>query len=306
MRIERLAGGPIVRPHMDARMGENVNGPSLVRAPDWVQRPLGRYYLYFGHHQGTYIRLAYADALTGPWRTHPAGVLDLAETPFAGHIASPDVHVDPQRREVRLYYHGPLRPEERAGPLGRWGGQATRVAVSADGLRFTSREEVLGAPYLRVLRHGDWHYALGMPGHLFRSRDGLSGFEEGPNAFAGVAPGMRHAAFLRRGDDLRVFYTNRGDCPERVLVAGIDLRAGWPDWRPGPPAEVLAPETAYEGAGLPLVPSEGGKIDGPARQLRDPAIFEEDGQTYLLYAVAGEQGLAIARLTDVEERGAGR
>jgi hypothetical protein len=64
---------------------------------------------------------------------------------------------------------------------------------------------------------------------------------------------------------------------------------------------VLAPETAYEGAGLPLAPSEGGKIDGPARQLRDPAIFEEDGQTYLLYAVAGEQGLAIARLIEEEE-----
>jgi hypothetical protein len=31
-------------------------------------------------------------------------------------------------------------------------------------------------------------------------------------------------------------------------------------------------------------------------QLRDPAIFEEDGRTYLLYAVAGESGIAIAEL----------
>jgi hypothetical protein len=305
MRIERLGDGPIVRPHMDARMGGNVNGPSLVRAPDWVPRPLGKYYLYFGHHQGTYIRLAYADALTGPWRTHEPGVLDLADSRFVKHIASPDAHVDPQRREVRLYYHGPLTPEERAGPLGRWGGQATRVAVSADGITFAVRDEVLGAPYLRVLRHGGWHYALGMPGHLFRSRDVRSAFEEGPNPFAAVAPGMRHAALLRRGDALRVFYTNRGDCPERVLVSTIDLRTAWPDWRPSEPAEVLAPETAYEGADLPLVPSAGGRIDGPARQLRDPAIFEEDGETYLLYAVAGEQGLAIARLIEREQEGAG-
>ena len=301
LRVERLGAGPIIRPGMDARMGSNINGPSLVRAPQWVAHPLGKYYLYFGHHQGEYIRLAYADDLTGPWRLHEPGVLDLAASHFVRHIASPDVHVDPARREVRLYYHGPLTAAERAGPAGRWGGQATRVAVSPDGIHFTARDEVLGAPYLRLLRYGDWHYALGMPGILFRSRDGLRDFEEGPNAFATVAPGMRHAAFLRRGDVLRVFYTNRGDCPERVLAADVDLRPRWTDWRPGAPVEVLAPETAYEGADLPLEPSAGGWIAGPARQLRDPAIFEEDGQTYLLYAVAGEQGLAIARLVEPPE-----
>ena len=32
-------------------------------------------------------------------------------------------------------------------------------------------------------------------------------------------------------------------------------------------------------------------------QLRDPAIFEEDGRIYLLYSVAGESGIAIAELT---------
>jgi hypothetical protein len=55
---------------MDARMGDNVNGPSLIRVPEWVARPLGRYYLYFGHHRGTFIRLATAPSLEGPRRTH--------------------------------------------------------------------------------------------------------------------------------------------------------------------------------------------------------------------------------------------
>jgi hypothetical protein len=32
------------------------------------------------------------------------------------------------------------------------------------------------------------------------------------------------------------------------------------------------------------------------RQLRDPAIFVEDDQAYLLYSAAGEQVIAIARL----------
>jgi hypothetical protein len=35
---------------------------------------------------------------------------------------------------------------------------------------------------------------------------------------------------------------------------------------------------------------------GHVNQPRDPAIFAEDGQIYLLYAVAGESGIAIAEI----------
>lgn len=35
---------------------------------------------------------------------------------------------------------------------------------------------------------------------------------------------------------------------------------------------------------------------GHVNQLRDPAIYEEDGRVYLLYAVARESGIAIAEL----------
>jgi hypothetical protein len=35
---------------------------------------------------------------------------------------------------------------------------------------------------------------------------------------------------------------------------------------------------------------------GQVNQLRDPAIFEENGRVYLLYAVAGESGIAIAEV----------
>ena len=59
---------------MDDRMGDNINGPSLIRVPDWIPSALGKYYLYFAHHQGTYIRLAYADQLEGPWRLYSPGV----------------------------------------------------------------------------------------------------------------------------------------------------------------------------------------------------------------------------------------
>src|SRR5262249_17714167 len=77
MKITRLAQQPIIRPHMDDRMGDNINGPSLIRVPDWVEKPLGRYYLYFAHHDGRYIRLAYSDDLLGPWTMHRKGALPL-------------------------------------------------------------------------------------------------------------------------------------------------------------------------------------------------------------------------------------
>src|SRR5438874_4243800 len=98
MKVRRFAENPIIRPNMDARMGDNVNGPSLIRVPEWVERRLGSYYLYFAHHRGRYIRLAYADRLEGPWQTYQPGVLDLADSYFEHHIASPDVLVEEERR----------------------------------------------------------------------------------------------------------------------------------------------------------------------------------------------------------------
>ena len=238
---------PIITPQLDDRIGTNINGPSLVRVPDWLPEPLGAYYLYFAHHKGKYIRMAYADDLEGPWTTYGPGVLDLQHSFFANslqfhHVASPDVHVDGDRRQVRMYYHG----------VAQEGGQRSRVALSADGIRFEARQEVLGNSYFRVFQYGGYHYALGMPGHFYKSKDGLTGFEEGPVLFS---EHMRHCALKLDGDTLRVFYSNAGDCPERILMAEIDLTPDWMEWRESEPVVVLEPEMDYEGADLPLEPS---------------------------------------------------
>jgi hypothetical protein len=270
---------------MDDRMGSNINGPSLVRVPDWIRDPLGRYYLYFASHTGRHIRMAYADRLEGPWAMYSPGVLDLEESYFDGHIASPDLRIAEDRREIWMYYHGCCMPEPP--------GQVERVAVSKDGLHFVAYEEVLGVSYWRTFEWDGYLYALAMPGKLYRSRSGLTGFEEGPTLFT---PAMRHAAVRIWGDVLQVFYTNAGDCPERILLSTIQLTADWTTWTCSEPVTVLEPETSYEGADLPLVPSQRGPVDEPVRQLRDPCIYEENGRTYLLYSVAGERGIAIAEL----------
>ncbi|MCL4535925.1 MAG: hypothetical protein M1370_12295 [Bacteroidetes bacterium] len=285
MRIERLSTNPIIVPDMDARMGSNINGPSLIRAPAWLPNPLGRYYLYFAHHRGLYIRLAYADHLEGPWRTYEPGVLDLKDSFCTHHVASPDVHVDDERREVRMYYHGRIAAET----------QRSKVALSMDGINFTCFPQDLGNPYFRVFRWGGYHYALGMPGVFYRSADGLTKFEQGPTLFGA---NMRHSALKLDGNRLSVFYTNAYDCPEGILHATIDLTGDWMSWRETAPSKVAEPETDYEGADLPLEPSARGPIMQRVRQLRDPAIFQEGEQTYLLYSVAGEYGIAIARLTE--------
>jgi hypothetical protein len=319
MLIERLSSNPIIRPHMDALMGDNINGPSLIRVPDWIDNPLGRYYLYFANHKGRYIRLAYADQLEGPWRTYKPGTLQIeqshfltqppvipdamlpelvemekqragmvgVETPVEGatapHIASPDVHVIDEHREIRLYFHGLEAVRQ----------QVSRLATSVDGIHFQAAPEILAKSYLRMFRYQDHYYGIAMPGVFYRSHDGCTQFETGPTLFN---RNMRHAALLLRGDQLYVFWTQVGDTPERILVSMIDLRPDWMDWQESEPIEVLRPQYAWEGSKEALAPSVRGAIRIPVNQLRDPAIFEEDGRVFLLYAAAGESGIAIAEV----------
>lgn len=297
-RVERLPGNPIIRPEMlPGRDGENINGPSLIRVPAWVKNPLGRYYLYFAHHNGKYIRLAYADRLEGPWKIHAPGVLHLTNAPGCrGHIASPDVIVDETRREIRMYFHGPARAAN---------GQKSFVALSSDGLAFQARDEVLGLFYFRVFRHGDWWYAMAKGGVLYRSKDGLTRFELGPNVFPGGElrvgdlnePGPRHVALLPEDGALWVYYSSIGDAPERILRARLALTPEWLQWKVTASEDVLRPERDWEGATLPVTASKSGAVKGREHALRDPAIFvDTDGRRYLLYSVAGENGLAVAEL----------
>lgn len=302
MKITRVAPNPIISKELHPSLGDNINGPSLIRVPSWVDNPLGRYYLYFAHHRGEFIRLAYADAIEGPWSIHAPGVLNLEDSTCLDHVASPDVHVDESRREIRMYFHGVEFAsssetdghEHQFGEAGRWiGNQRSKLATSTDGLRFSARAEPLGTSYFRAFSFDGWYYALGMPGVFYRSRDGIRDFEVGPICFSAD---FRHAALHLSGHTLHVFHSMVGDMPERIVHSTIDLRPHWLDWHPTPATTVLEPEMHYEGATLPLQPSVRGPVFEPVRELRDPAIFEDDGQLFLLYAIAGEQGIAIARL----------
>jgi hypothetical protein len=310
-QFEYLMDKPIIDTRKVLSTQGNINGPSLIEVPSWVESPLGKYYLYFAHHEGLSIKLLTADSLAGPWELHENGVLHLHETDFCqipparedtrpevlaqidagmdgdyAHIASPDVHCDEKSSEIRMYFHGRVAD----------GTQCTKLAVSKDGLNFRAHHEPLGLSYFRVFELAGWHYAIALGGQVYRSKDGRIGFETGPII---TAENFRHCAIHIENESVYVFWSRPGDNPERILVSKLDTTGDWLNWKLEEPNEVHAPERAWEGSQEHAEPSIWGGIMSPAKQLRDPAIYREGDKLWLLYSIAGEQGLAIGRLDPV-------
>ena len=322
IKVTRLPQNPLITVKSSASLGNNVNGPTVIRVPDWVQRPLGRYYMYFANHMGEFIRFASADAIAGPWKIHEPGVLHVRDTAmfrpqpdpketledFYTHVASPEILIDAERKRFVMWFHGwwtngerwPSDPAAaRAWAQSKGYSQFTQVAESADGLHFQARSAITRSPYLRVFRRGAYYYGVSRLGRLSRATDPLATFELGANPFRDgrYAARIRHVALVTRGNTLHVFFTAIGDAPERVMWSTIDLTGDWMAWRASDPVEILRPAAAYECVNLPDAPSEAGDIAVPARQIRDPFVFEEVNRAYLFYAICGEQGIAAAEIT---------
>jgi hypothetical protein len=127
---------------------ENINGASLIRLPDNIRNALGRYYLYFGHHQGHFIRLAYADNVYGPYKIYNKQILRMNDE--IHHLASPDAHVLPNG-EIALYFHSGSY-EYRC--------QYTFLAFSSDGIDFKTDMRPLGSFYFRAFILGNTLYSI--------------------------------------------------------------------------------------------------------------------------------------------------
>jgi len=248
--------------------GANISGPSVIRIPDWIPAeeraaPSARYYLYFAHHHGDYIRLAWAENIEGPWQLYQTGkqvpigergVLDMGDArritlgngyTVVSHIASPDVHIDETHQRIILYFHGTTRHPD-AEPQ-----QQTYVATSHWGLEFASHIEPvpLARSYLRVFEYRGALLGLS-PNYFHRALDvdspwsipagrkvGAEGLweayearflrfppaQQDGGANHGRAPYARHLGLYRSGDRLHVFFTMKKHSPERILVTTVDL-----------------------------------------------------------------------------------
>lgn len=299
IKVQRLPQNPIISYESSTTLGTKINGPSLIKVPDWIENPLGKYYLYFAHHDGKFIRLAYANSIQGPWTAHEPGTLRVENSPaFIGHIASPDIHIDHESKEIRMYFHGSRENQN----------QKTAIAVSKNGLEFKAPNFVIGSAYFRVFEHSGHHYAIDAHGYLNRSRHYDRDWVVSVRQL--ITPitvndqygnrddvRIRHSATWVMDDTLFLFYTRKADAPERILMSTVSLQGDWHDWSASSPVEILRPEAEYEGIQFPIKPSKkGGGIK--VQQLRDPAIFhDDDDQSYLIYSIAGEMGLATAEIS---------
>lgn len=277
----------ILGPESDSRIGENLNGPTVIRVPKWIPNPLGKYYMYFGHHGGTFIRLAYADHPEGPWTVHSPGCLDLAEAPqLYSHIASPEIVIEDETQQMRMYFHGP-------GGQIWW--QETAVAFSKDGLHFDVQPGVLAPFYLRVFRwKGRWLGIARDGGNtslLLESPDGLQPFYRKRAIFQR----SRHVGLYLQGDTLWAFYSCIGDAPERILVSRVELKGPVEEWEFPDGTDLMRPRLDWEGINFPLAPSRPSAAINK-RQIRDPFIFEEEDQFYMYYCAAAESCLGVVRL----------
>jgi len=332
---------PIIDQAMFAAVGEegegdNINGPSLIRIPDWITPseradPSAVYYLYFAHHRGDYIRMAWATDVAGPWTLHQTGsdvalgdrgVLDNGDMVINVGMG---IEIEENHLAFIMYFHSGSSTFFNGNEINS---QNTWVSTSSNGLEFLDniRPVRLGSSYFRVFSHGGELYSLDNSGFPRRALDPENPWEptadyysdliipslwerhpnqvlQDPITDLGITRSVlrvRHTAVRVVGDELQVFYTERGGAPERVLFSTLDLGVeDWRDWRLSYPGEVLLEATpGWEGGQFPPTPSATGTAPEDVNQLRDPAIFEDvDGTLYLIYSGRGEDALGIARLS---------
>ncbi len=143
-KFDYLTDAPIISADHWSELDGNVNGPSLIRCPAWVDPAPAKYLLYFAHHEGRSIRLALSDHLQGPWRLQQPPPLALEDSLFAftppamealdpearsyiendqdgnyPHIASPDLWIDEENQTTVPLLSRPSRqrPAAHAGLL---------------------------------------------------------------------------------------------------------------------------------------------------------------------------------------------
>ncbi len=350
IEIRRLNGGePIVslasfrQAGYPEKEGENINGPCLIRLPDWLPREKradkrANYYLYFGHHHGLYIRLAWSERVAGPFylvdrevgkSAFTLGELDSGkkdirrvlseEISMRGHVSSPIVVVDHEKRLFKMYCHA----------YGVWNrtneklGQKTFWATSSDGLSFheSIAPVMLGISYFSPFQvrgrwyafaNGGWLYEAPASGEtvvplgfdyrndLWQVRKDFFGEalesysrQKGEKLF-----GVRHVGQFVEGTTVYAFFSSRKDTPERIYCAKID--AGDPDfrrWNVSDLTLVMQAEREWEGGDIPVKESVGGSAKEPLNEVRDPFVFcDRDGKRYLLYCAGGERAIGIASL----------
>lgn len=265
--------------------GNNINGPCIIKVPDFIKNSLGKYYLYFAHHQGSYIRMAYSNNILGPYTLYEYGVLHLKNTIGYNHIASPDVIVDETNKRLVMYYHCPYNNGKTS--------QSTFYAYSFDGLLYNSEYINILHPYFRYFKYNEEEYGIAMykqKGSIIYKKNNIE-YEE----YGELLPKSRHTSILVHNSKIFVFYSIVGDCPEHICYSEI-LKINKNKIKTGIKNSIVKPEYKYEHDDKKPKISKYGSSTDKVNQLRDPYVFKDDDKIYLLYTVCGEKGIAICEI----------
>ena len=109
------------------------------------------------------------------------------------------------------------------------------------------------------------------------------------------------------GKTLEVWYTSRGDGPERIFRTTMDTSQNtWDTWdtvvtnADTVHDEMLRPEYTWEGSDEPPTIGQNGPANQLYNAMRDPDLFrDDDGQVYLLYVGGGEKAIGIASVNEL-------
>jgi len=288
----------LAKDNLSKEAGSNINGPCCVKVPEWCPNRLGRYYLYFAHHTGKYIRMAYSNSVHGPWREYDKGILNIKDLKDAfDHVASPDVLIDEDKKVINMYFHSPSRKKQQ---------QWSYLATSKDGLDFRQTVDFPLAPfYLRVLKMEKNFIGMSKGGNIWESDTGCQEFRHVVNPFNvrlnseiwHNSPGsIRHVALFKRRNFIYIFFSRIGDAPEGILYGEMEIDKPMPEWRVENISPLIEPEMDYEGVGLEVKPSYAGAAENEERALRDPYIFQDGEKIYMFYCVKGEHGIALSEI----------
>ena len=260
--------------------GENINGPSLIKVPSWITSPLARYYLYFSHHNGKYIRMAFSNFIEGPYSIFQNGVLNLKNSLGSRHIASPDLHIDNKNKKIIMYYHTFYNDF-----------QYTFKSLSSDGINFVSNNKKLGYYYFRVFKYNNQLYSIAKGrknyGIIYKYLN-----ETWKIINDRFIKNLRHTGVLVEANNVFIFYSLIGEIQESIYCSVLDLS----NYNLNNTYKIIKPSLEYEGSNILKKKSIEGIELNYVNQVRDPAIFINKSEKYLLYSVSGEKGIALGKL----------
>lgn len=263
--------------------GNNINGPCLIKVPEFVKNKIGNYYLYFGHHEGLYIRMAYSDNILGPYTIYQNGVLHLKDIIGYDHLASPDVIINYKNKKLIMYYH-----------CFNKNAQSTFYAYSDDGITFNTEKINILYPYFRYFVHKKNDYGICMNGRI-----GSIILKKEKKVFQILGlllPKSRHTSIITINNRLFVFYSIVGDCPEHIYVSEItSLKKN--NIKINKKLSIIKPDLSFESNNIEPKKSNYGIATKDVNELRDPYVYLENDIIYILYTFCGEKGIAIATIT---------